>query len=115
MTSKLKSFHYTCYTHRRTHFDDEALRPGESREPDCWTEFRGVIVVPADPDWKATEQSEPDWDEGCYLMERKTLRRVPGWNFAGRPPDFLIQAFRENRMIDGVIIACSGKQTRREP
>lgn len=112
MSNKIKSFFYSCYTHRRTRYDDVSLRPGECREPDEWTEFRGVVLVPADPEW-AVDDGEPDWDQGGFLIEKKTMYRLPGWNFSGRPPEFLIDSWRDHRILDGVIIASDLGKTRR--
>ncbi len=112
MSTKLRSFFYSCYTHRRTRYDDSSLRAGECREPDDWTEFRGVVLASADPDWNP-ENGEPDWDQGGFLVEKRTMRRLPGWNFSGRPPEFLIEAWRERRILDGVIIASDCGKTRR--
>jgi hypothetical protein len=111
MSSKIRSFMFSCYAQRRTHFDDATVSPGDFREPDAWTEFRGVVLVPADKEWG--EGQEPDWDQGGFLIEKKTLRRLTGWNFAGRPPEFLIEGWRQGRLIDGVVICGDVKRHRR--
>jgi hypothetical protein len=105
VSAKLRSFHYTAYTHRRGHFDDREIERGSYVEPDMWIELRGAQVYPADPAWWNGETEEPCWDEGCYLADPKTGRMIPGTNMAGRPAEVIIQAWRSGRRIcDGVLI-----------
>lgn len=113
MSTKLAERRFSIYVTRRTRFDDVTIARDDWREPDLWTDFRGVILVPADPDFGAGEGEEPDWDMGGYLMEQRTRRRLEGWNFAGRPPEFLIEAWRDGRIMDGVLIATDVVKHRR--
>jgi len=104
VTAKLRSFRFTAWTHRRGNRDDSEIPRGQFIEPDIWSEFRGVALYPADPCWWDDQESVPDWSQGAFLADVQTGRPVPGWNFEGRPPEFLIEGWRQNRVLFGVLI-----------
>jgi len=104
MTAKLRSFRFTAWTHRRGHYDDDEIPRGAFVEPDTWQEFRGAVLFPADPSWWDDQESVPDWSHGAFLADGVTGRPIPGFNFEGRPPEFLIEGWKEGRVLFGVLI-----------
>lgn len=107
--ARLREFYFAAYRQRRGHLDDASLRPGETVEADIWTEFHGAVLVPI-----AETDGLPDWEQGGYMARVPTGDPVRGWDFAGRPPQFLIECYEEGRLVDGVVIGTALGKRRKE-
>lgn len=104
--SSLREFRFTAWTKARRRQDDVEVPRGVTVEADVWLQLRGAELRPADPAWWAGETEEPDWSQGAQFVDPRTGKPIAGTNMEGRPPDFMVEAWRSGRRtFDGVIIA----------
>lgn len=76
---------------------------------DTITDFDKIdaVVVPKDTQYSTDDKhaSEPDWNKGWYLQDRKTGLVVEGWNVDGGPPPLALRvAWREGMAIRGLLL-----------
>lgn len=77
------------------------IAAGDWRDPDEAFDFDGCRVGVHDPNVKGA--SEPDWSKGWYLWRGNEDQKL--WEGMSRPPEFLVRAFLEGRVLYGVLVA----------